>query len=41
MPEQEDWLAGATVEAEAASLEIPGMSIPLDLEIPDDETPVA
>ena len=34
--EGEDWLEGATIEAQADNLEIPGMSIPLDLEIPDD-----
>jgi hypothetical protein len=44
MAEQEgDWLEGATIEARAENLEIPGQSIPLDIEIPDDEndTPVA
>jgi hypothetical protein len=38
MAENEDWLAGATVEAQAEGLQIPGMSIPLELDIPEDET---
>ena len=41
MAEDDDWLAGTTIEAQADGLPIPGMSIPLELEIPDDETPVA
>ncbi len=41
MAEDDDWLAGTTIEARAENLEIPGMSIPLEIEIPDDDTPVA